>query len=553
MPAALLARTSTAGGPAASEREGAAPDRQIAREPASLGAGTGAAALLTVASGILYGISFPPLALRPLAWISLVPLLIAIRAGSVRRALLLGALWACVMTYVTSDCLPGAVINYYKQPPLVGWLMLLGATLLTMVPYYGSFAVAYWLLSRRPDALLPLVTGAAWVGAEFARVRVLGGNPWALSGYSQTGVTTLMQVGDLAGVHGVGFLLAATNAALVELLLASRSDAARRPTARRAALAVGVALAAAVAYGHARLAPPVVPAHADDAAPMRVAIAQGNLDLGLQWNPEMYGTNLRDYLRLTQEAADDGDTRLVFWPESAMTFRLTEEPSYQREIGRVLEAHDLQLVAGGPRATFDPGEAIEIYFNTTFLLSPEGEILAWQDKTKLLPFAEYFPLDSVDLLRRDFGGASQFTPGVARPPLPTRAGAAGVIVCNETMYPEIARARVASGAEYLVNPANDSWFGALKYSLQAFDIARWRAVETRRFLVRASTAGPSAIVDPFGRVVVATEPFTRAWIAGDVRARRDRTVYQSVGDAFAWICALTAILACGAAVASRRA
>ena len=534
-------------------RVGAGVGRSDQKKPfdaASIASSNGFAVLLTTTSGILYGISFPPFALRPLAWISLVPLLLAIRSGSLRRALLLGALWACVMTYVTSDCLPGAVINYYKQPPAVGWLMLLGATLLTMVPYYGSFAGAYWLLSRRHVVLLPLLAGSAWVAAELARVRVLGGNPWALSGYSQTGFTTLMQLADVTGVHGVGFLLVATNAALAGILTASAAPERRRG-AWRGAAAVAVVAAAVLAYGRARVAPAV--AIADDAAPVRVAIAQGNLDLSLQWKPEMYGSNLRDYLRLTEEAAADGDTRLVFWPESAMTFRLTEEPSYQREIGRTLQPRDLQLVAGGPRATFDPGEAIEIYFNTTFLLSPDGEILAWQDKTKLLPFAEYFPLDSIDLLRRDFGGASQFTPGVARAPLPTRAGAAGVIVCNETMYPEIARARVASGAEYLVNPANDSWFGALKYSLQAFDIARWRAVETHRYLVRASTAGPSAIVDPFGRVAVATEPFTRGWIKGDVLARQDHTVYQRVGDAFAWICALTAFIACVSAIASERA
>lgn len=388
------------------------------------------------------------------------------------------------------------------------------------------------------------------VAAELARVRVLGGNPWALSGYSQTGFTTIMQIADVTGVHGTGFLLVAVNAALVELLATRDATAERRRTAWHAALCVAAVLAAAVAYGQARLGPD--DAHAQDSRPVRVAIAQGNLDLGLQWKPEMYGANLRDYLRLTEEAAAGGETRLVFWPESAMTFRLTEEPSYQREIGRVLGAHDLELVAGGPRATFDPGEAIELYFNTTFLLSPDGEIVAWQDKTKLLPFAEYFPLDSVDLLRRDFGGASQFTPGVTRPPLPTRAGAAGVIVCNETMYPEIARARVASGAEYLVNPANDSWFGALKYSLQAFDIARWRAVETRRYLVRASTAGPSAIVDPAGRVVVETEPFTRGWIRGEVLPRHDLTVYQRIGDAFAWLCVLTALAACGSALRSAR-
>lgn len=497
-----------------------------------------AALALTAVSGILYGISFPPLALRPLAWVALIPFLLAIRGGSLRRALLLGTLWAFVMTFVTSDCLPGAVINYYKQSVAIGWLMLFGATVVTMVPYYAPFAAAYGVLARRPGGALPLLAGAAWVAAELARVTVLGGNPWAVSGYSQTGVV-IMQLADLGGVHLASFLLVAFNASLVELLLARRDGSlAWRRGARRGALTVAVLLVLAVAYGVLHLhGTPGATAEASTG----IAIAQGNLDLGRQWRRDMYGRNLDDYLRLTNEATADGTIRLVFWPESAMTFFLNDEPAYQRALGRVLAPRNLELIAGGPRVvTAEDGENSH-YYNATFLISPQGNVVAWQDKTKLLPFAEYFPLESIDLLRRDFGQANQFTPGEQRPPLPTIAGKAGVVVCNESMYPEIARERVATGAEYLVNPANDSWFSALKYSLQAFDIARWRAVETRRYLVRTSTAGPSAIVDPQGRIVVETAPFSRGWVTGAIGSSRTQTLYQRTGDAFAALCAVAAL------------
>jgi len=518
-------------------------------DPGRLQLGTLAALALTVVSGIAYGLSFPPLAVRPLAWIAIVPLLLAIRGGGLRRAPLLGTVWAFVMTYVTSDCLPGAVINYYKQSAAIGWLMLFGATVVTMVPYYSAFAAGYWILARRPGAGLPLLAAAAWVGVELARVTVLGGNPWAVSGYSQTGVV-VMQIADLGGVHPVGFLLVAVNAAFAELLLARRGrPTVERLAARRGALVVAALLVLAVGYGTLRLASS--PGSGDTTT--NVAIVQGNLDLGRQWRRDMYGRNLDDYLRLTNEATAGNATRLVFWPESAMTFFLSDEPAYQTALGRVLAPRNLQLVAGGPRVAHAADGQRSRYFNATFLVSPRGEVLAWQDKTKLLPFAEYFPLESIDLLRRDFGQADQFTPGDAQPPLPTVAGAAGVVVCNESMYPEIARERVAAGAEYLVNPANDSWFGALKYSLQAFDIARWRAVETRRYLVRTSTAGPSAIVDPQGRVVVETAPFSRGWITGAIGPRRSMTLYQQSGDAFALLCAVAALCGCALATARPRA
>jgi apolipoprotein N-acyltransferase len=258
----------------------------------------------------------------------------------------------------------------------------------------------------------------------------------------------------------------------------------------------------------------------------------------------MYGQNLDAYLRLTFDAIRASAPQLVFWPESSMTFFLPDEPAYQSAIGRVLEASGAELVAGGPRIVKSPDGAEPTYFNSTFLVSPQGRVLAWQDKTKLLPFAEYFPLQSIDLLRRSFGRARQFSPGAPQPPLPSVAGRAGVVVCNEAMFPEIASQSVASGAELLVNPANDSWFGSLKYSLQALDIVRLRAIEQRRFVVRTSTAGPSAIIDPTGRIVAQSGTFTREWLSGSVRPERTITPYARVGDAFAWASGLAALGAC---------
>ena len=509
-----------------------------ASRPATISLAT--ALLLTAVSGVLYGVAFPPLALRPLAWIALVPWLVAIRRGSLARALLLGALWSCVETDITSDCLPGAVANYYKQSPAIGWLMLLGATVTTMVPYYSSFAACYWALARRYRAALPLLTAAAWCGAELARVKVLGGNPWAVSGYSQVGFLPLMQVADLAGVHGISFILAAVNAGLAELWLARcdpRTPASHAGPALASAAAV---LLLALTYGTLRLRSSNVESALGP--PTRVAIIQGNLDLGAQWRQDMYGRNLDTYLRMTYAAAQESDPALVFWPESAMTFFLRDEPMYRSAIGRVLTPLGVELMAGGPRVEGQERAGQPSYFNSTFLVSPRGEIVAWQDKTKLLPFAEYFPLQGIDLLRRDFGRARQFTPGEPRPPLPSVAGRAGVVVCNEAMFPEPVSERVAAGAEFLVNPANDSWFGSLKYSLQAFDIVRLRAIEQHRYIVRTSTAGPSAIIDPMGRVLVASGAFTREWISGSIRPSHVSTVYQRLGDLFAWACGIVAVV-----------
>src|SRR5262249_59296592 len=123
------------------------------------------------------------------------------------------------------------------------------------------------------------------------------------------------------------------------------------------------------------------------------------------------------------------------------------------------------------------------------------------------------------------GGVHVFTPGGPATFLRTVAGPVGLLICNEVMFGDVVSERVRAGAGYLVTLANDSWLGDRKFAEQAFDMARLRAVEQRRYLVRASTSGPSAIVDPSGRVVVRTDDDTRATIGGGSHAAGGRTVF----------------------------
>ena len=303
------------------------------------------------------------------------------------------------------------------------------------------------------------------------------------------------------------------------------------------ACSIGV-VAMVVGYGLARLA--WLPGPPRGAPTVPIAVVQGNLDLGAQWRPEFYGENLEVYLRLTYQALREHKPLVVFWPESAMTFFLDEEPLYRKAIARVILPPRVQLVAGGPREVRSSPPA---YYNSAFLLSSDGTIVARYDKQRLLPFAEYFPLEGLDLLRRRFARVREFTPGAATPPLPTPAGTAGVMICNEAMFAQTSAARVRAGASYLVNLANDTWVGDPKFAAIVFDTVALRAVEQRRYLVRASTSGPSGIVDPLGRVTAVTQPDTRAVLTGMVVPAASRTVYSGVGDLFAALCTMTAMVA----------
>ena len=486
----------------------------------------------TIASGLLYALAFPTSSLHALAWVALVAWFVALRDVSTGRAIGLAWLWAVVASYGLNDWFPRAVSIYYLQPAWVGVGFFLGVASLTAAPAFVGFALAWRLLTRRPTAATPFLAGAAWVAAELLRTRVLG-DPWALLGYAQVPVPIFLQVAELGGVYATSFMLAAVNAALA-LVWLERG----RGAARSGLVLVTLMVAVVAGYGAIRLRA-VERMPGSPATP--VAIVQANLDLGSQWHSEFYGANLEAYLRLTHEALAHVPTpRLVVWPESAMSFFLDDEPTYRAAIALVLAPTNAELVAGGPRTEQDTEPP---FHNTAFLLRPDGTIRAWYDKRRLLPFAEEFPFGSAELLRRHFGRVREFTPGEPRAPLDTVAGAAGVVVCNEALFAEPSRERVLEGANLLFALANDSWVGEVKYAEQAMAMTVVRAIEQRRWVVRASTAGPSALVAPSGRVVVRTGAGARATLVGEIASQTVRTPYAKLGDAFALACVVATIVA----------
>jgi apolipoprotein N-acyltransferase len=500
------------------------------------------AALVTVAAGWLYGLAFPPLAAWWVAWIALAPLIVVARTCGMRAAVLCGALYAVVGTCATVGWLPGTIAVYYQQPIALGLLLFAGVTLGMVVPPVAAFAAAVSATAPAPAVVRVLVAAAAWTAGELWRAHVFGGNPWVLVGYSQARVGLVAQLADLAGPYGIGFVVVAVNAALAEdaLALAGRT----RP--RDAVVAAGLAavlLAATLSYGQR------AGAGRTDAAPRTpVLVVQGNLDLGAQWRQELYGENLEHYLRLTMEAARRRRPKLVVWPEAAFTFFLETEPMYAASLASVLRPFDLELVAGGPHAVPDLADT---YTNAAFAIEPSGAVRARYDKERLLPFAEYYPLGSLGAVRRSFGNVRSFVPGHASPLLLTAAGKAGILICNEAMFPELARARVHDGAELLLVLTNDTWVGSPTFAGIAFDMSVLRAIETRRWTVRASTAGPSAIIDPTGGVHETAAFDTTATVVGDVAARSGLTVYARWGDVFAIACAAATFLAAMAAVRRR--
>jgi len=495
------------------------------------------AALAVVGSDLAGTLAFPPTRVKILSFVFLIPFLLVIRRGPGWAAQGWTWLWAVLGAWGLAHALPTSLATFYLQPLWMGWAISLGIWTVMAALYYMAFTPIYRRLVGRVSVVaLPWFVAAAWVAAELTRGRLFTGteffvgNPWGLLGYALAGPGPMAQVGEWTGVYGLTFCIVAANAGLAELLVAWR----RRGRPERAAwLGAGFGFVPAlVIWVHGLLVLHGAPPHGAREGMIEVGVVQGDVSLGSRWRSDFYGRNLDIYLDLTRQLAAAGTPRLIVWPEAAFTFFLEDEPAYQRAIARVLGPTGAELLAGGPSAKM--GRAP--YLNSVFHLTPEGAIAGRYDKRHLVPFTEFFPWERLDVLEREFEGARTFVHGKPRPLFETVAGRAGMLVCNEAMLPEVAVERVRAGAEVLVNPSNDGWIADAGFAAHMADVVHLRAVEHRRYLIRSSTTGPSAVVDPWGRVRVTTGYGERRILLGLVEPRREWTFYTRAGDAFAFAC-----------------
>jgi apolipoprotein N-acyltransferase len=184
-------------------------------------------------------------------------------------------------------------------------------------------------------------------------------------------------------------------------------------------------------------------------------------------------------------------------------------------------------------------------YNSVYLLGRDGEIQGLYDKQLLVPFGEYDPFASLGRIP----GAEDVTyaAGRAAAPLGTESLKVGTLICYEILFPSLVNDLVRQGADVLVNVSNDSWMDAGDGAApeQHFSMATFRAVETRRYLVRASSGGTSGFVDPYGRRYAEIAAGTAGGHVAAIRRQTELTPYVRFGDA--WIPALALILALASA------
>ena len=289
----------------------------------------------------------------------------------------------------------------------LGWV-LGGVAAFLVSAYVGAYfsvaaAAARRLEGRFGEGGLWLFP-AAWTAVEMARSYLFTGFPWMLLGYSVAGSATLRQAADLAGIHGLSFLLALSG---VSVYLAGRRLSGRLPWKAAFPLIPGVAaLLFLVLYGRILPANPAGPA--DRIPEVKVAIAQGGIDQAVKWDPENQVATLEIYRELTRQARDAGAT-VVVWPETAAPFIYGWEAELSRRLEAIAVSGGVPILFGAP--WFDPAEGGKFY-NSVFQMDARGVVLGRYDKRHLVPFGEYIPLRPIlFFLNKLTEGAEDFSTG----------------------------------------------------------------------------------------------------------------------------------------------
>ncbi|MGB0679385.1 MAG: apolipoprotein N-acyltransferase [Polyangiales bacterium] len=334
----------------------------------------------------------------------------------------------------------------------------------------------------------------------------------------------LIQVADLGGPLWLsGFLVAVSGA----LYMTLRAAWARQRRLRE--LGVVLALTAAMlAYGHYRIGQ--VQAQAARAARIRVGLVQANMGLLAKRQDPLEG--LRRHVQQSQQLEAEVQPDLLIWPESAFAWAV---PSGVSNLKRYVTGPlRTALVFGGlSRRPPPPGAAAKRprLYNTAFVLDAQGNVLGSYDKTFLLAFGEYLPGGETFPWLYDLSpNSGRFTPGSRLQAVRWRQWRLGLLVCYEDILPSFVNALMhVSAPDVLINLTNDAWFGDTHEPWIHLALAKFRAIEQHRDLVRATNSGVSAIIDALGRVQSHSAVFTRENLHGEVRRMTGRTLFSRLG------------------------
>lgn len=479
---------------------------------------------LVILSGVLTGFAYPKFEIMLFGWISLIPLFYVLIHRRPRQSFCLGLIAGTIFYLVLLYWIPAVPAHY-------GGLSLTFSLLIYIL--FAIFLALFWafpcmlisLIERRFPFLVFILIPFIWVTFEYTITHILTGFPWGLLAYSQYKNIYLIQTASYTGVYGISFILV-----FFQIMIVLFIKSKKKTWLISAFIFITfIHLLGIITIKRA------LPARSE----FKAAVIQGNVPSSIQWGttPDQKIKDLFiQHLNLSRQAVQEG-SRLVVWPELSVplcfscNYGLYEE--FKADLTHFAHSMDITLILGTYESDYEKDNIF--YFNSAIGLMPDGKYSQY-NKMHLVPFGEYTPYKRIFSFIANFTHAiGELTPG-SRITLHEFKGIRfGTPICYEIIFPDLVRNFCLGGAEFLVTLTNDGWYGTSSAPYQHFSIAAFRAVENRRYLLRAATTGISGIIDPYGRILKRSELNQQLYLVESISGIKKMTVYTRFGDWFSYL------------------
>jgi len=510
---------------------------------------------LAVFSSLLLVISFPKFDLGFLAWIGLLPLFCAIHDKSLKYSFLLSFIGG-VLFFVGIFYWIFEITNF----------TLVHAVILALYvgPFFGFFGLMFNFISFRLGIRTALFAAPfIWVPLEYIRSNLsFLALPWGLLAHSQYQYPMIIQIASLTGTFSISFLIVMVNSAIAGMIYPSisRWDSQNLPSPGgrrsilprqrgrslfvnrgRMVLIITAALLTTLTllYGYVVISQPIT------GNKIKISLVQGNIEQVKKWDRKYAREIMQIYADLTEEASKD-QPALIIWPETATPGAINQDFRLHREVRNIAKKAGTYLLLGSAQhQKFAEKEKKRFkYLNSAFFIDPQSKLGKNQryDKIRLFPFGEYLPFkDIIPWSYLNVPNTSEYEAGKEFTVFEIPGFRFGVIICWESVFPELVREFVRNGAQFMVNITNEAWFGKTAAPYQLLSMSVFRAVENRVFVVRCANTGISCIIGPYGRIVdrikneKGQDVFIRGVMSGWIIPLDSNTIYTRYGDIFVWV------------------
>ena len=518
---------------------------------------------LPLLAGFLLNLPFPIAGPLPpwraaFGWIALVPLLYALleeKQAASRRYLRRSALagYFCgIFWYILNCYWIYQTMHLYGHVPPVGSVGILVLYSMVLGLYFGLFGLAIAYLRRVSGGIVAplLLAPFLWVGIELAASRITS-VPWDQLGYSQVDNFGLTHLAPWTGVYGISFVIIAVNALFAAALLVKSAHVRLR-----------MGLGASLAVVLMQLGSWMQPAPAPVAATAVLLQQNFSVDEENDWPGTVWDENIERFLLQSESTSSGwysgmpdplkpmnrstlpGAISLVAWPEAPSPFT-ESDPRFLSAMRRLTHETGATVVAGNPSAEWvlDGGSPPVLKeYNSATIFSPQGERIGRYDKIHLVPFGEYIPFSNLFFFAHHLTrNAGNFSRGTERKVFAANGHRFGVFICYESIFADEIRYFAKNGADVFVNISDDGWYGDTSAPWQHLNMARMRAIENHRWILRDTNSGVTASIDPYGRVVRSSPRHIFTSLAVSYGYRSDVTFYTQHGDVFAYACGIISL------------